>query len=64
MLLDKYVAFAKDKEEITADDILWAVVEIRGVYLRGYLDETAFFLHLCNEVVGCLVRRSHHDLMI
>jgi hypothetical protein len=58
------VEFAKDEEEISADDILWGVVEIGSVYLRGNLDETAFFLHLRNEVVGCLVGRSHYDFVI
>ena len=63
------VEFAKDEEEISADDVLWGVVEIGSVYLRGNLDKTAFFLHLRNEVVrnevvGCLVGRSHYDFVI
>ena len=55
---------AEDEKEVSADDILRGVVEIGCVYLCGYLDKTAFFLHLRNEVVGCLIGRSHHDFVV
>jgi len=49
------VLLAKNKGEVSTDDILQRIIKIGSVYFRSNLNKTAFLLHLCDEIVSSLV---------